>query len=77
MGGFQGQASDIDIHAREILRIREDLNRILAEHTGQSIKKVASDTERDRFMSAEEAKKYGIIDSVLTKRTLPGEEQAS
>ncbi len=77
MGGFQGQASDIDIHAREILRIREDLNRILAEHTGQSIKKVATDTERDRFMSAEEAKKYGIIDSVLTKRTLPGEEQAS
>jgi ATP-dependent Clp protease protease subunit len=77
MGGFQGQASDIDIHAREILRIREDLNKILAGHTGQSIKKIAADTERDRFMSAEEAKKYGIIDNVLTKRTLPGEEQAS
>ncbi len=77
MGGFQGQASDIDIHAREILRIREDLNKILAGHTGQSIKKIAADTERDRFMSAEEAKKYGIIDNVLTKRTLPGEEKAS
>jgi len=77
MGGFQGQASDIDIHAREILRIREDLNKILAGHTGQSIKKIATDTERDRFMSAEEAKKYGIIDKVLTKRTLSGEDQAS
>ncbi len=77
MGGFQGQASDIDIHAREILRIREDLNKILAGHTGQSVKKVAADTERDRFMSAEEAKKYGIIDKVLTKRTLSEEDQAS
>ncbi|BDD87394.1 ATP-dependent Clp endopeptidase proteolytic subunit ClpP [Desulfofustis limnaeus] len=77
MGGFQGQATDIDIHAREILRIREDLNAILARHSGQSIKKIAEDTERDRFLSAEEAKKYGIIDKVLTKRTLPGEEQST
>lgn len=77
MGGFQGQATDIDIHAREILRIREDLNAILAKHSGQPIKKIAEDTERDRFMSAEEAKKYGIIDKVLTKRTIPGEEQST
>ncbi len=76
-GGYQGQATDIDIHAREILRIREDLNKILAHHTGQTIKKIAADTERDRFMSADEARKYGIIDKVLTKRTIPGEEQAT
>jgi ATP-dependent Clp protease protease subunit len=74
MGGFQGQASDIDIHAREILRVREDLNRILAEHTGQKIKKIQNDTERDYFMSAEEAKTYGIIDKVLNKREISGEE---
>ncbi len=74
MGGFQGQASDIDIHAREILRVREDLNRILANHTGQKMKKIQNDTERDYFMSAEEAKKYGIIDKVLNKREISGEE---
>lgn len=75
MGGFQGQATDIDIHAREILRIREDLNRILVAHTGQKMKKIQTDTERDYFMSAEEAKVYGIIDKVLLKRDLvPGEE---
>jgi len=74
MGGFQGQASDIDIHAREILRVREDLNRILAAHTGQKIKKIQNDTERDYFMSAEEARNYGIIDKVLNKREIPGEE---
>ncbi|NTV14443.1 MAG: ATP-dependent Clp endopeptidase proteolytic subunit ClpP [Desulfobulbaceae bacterium] len=68
MGGFQGQASDIDIHAREILRVREDLNRILAEHTGQKIKKIQTDTERDYFMSAEESRAYGIIDKVLVRR---------
>jgi len=68
MGGFQGQATDIDIHAREILRVREDLNRILAEHTGQKMKKIQTDTERDYFMGAEEARTYGIIDKVLTKR---------
>lgn len=68
MGGYQGQATDIDIHAKEILRMREDLNRLLAEHTGQSIKRVRADTERDYFMGAEEAKKYGLIDKVLVKR---------
>lgn len=70
LGGFQGQASDIDIHAKEILRLREELNMLLAEHTGQSVKKVATDTERDFFMSGEEAKVYGIIDKVITHREL-------
>ncbi|RJX31664.1 MAG: ATP-dependent Clp endopeptidase proteolytic subunit ClpP [Desulfarculus sp.] len=70
MGGFQGQASDVDIHAREILRLREELNQILAEHAGQSIKKVAADTERDFFMSGEEARQYGIVDKVITHRDL-------
>lgn len=66
-GGFQGQASDIDIHAQEILRMRAELNRILAEHTGQSIDKIARDTDRDFFMSAEESIKYGIIDKILER----------
>ncbi len=74
MGGFQGQATDIDIHAREILRMREDLNKIFAKHTKHSIKKISADTERDNFMSADEAKKYGIIDKVLIKRTEQGKE---
>jgi len=74
MGGFQGQATDIDIHAQEILRMRADLNRILAEHTGQDVKKISKDTERDYFMSAQEAMKYGIIDNVLQKRQNPEEE---
>lgn len=69
MGGFQGQATDIEIHAKEILRMRQDLNSILAKHTGQKIKKIEDDTERDFFMGADEAKKYGIIDKVLQKRT--------
>ena len=68
LGGFQGQATDIDIHAREILRIREELNTIMANHTGQDLAKVAEDTERDNFMSAEEAKDYGLIDEVITTR---------
>ncbi len=68
MGGFQGQASDIDIHAKEILRMRKDLNGILAHHTGKTVKKIGSDTERDFFMSGAEAKKYGIVDKVLAKR---------
>jgi ATP-dependent Clp protease, protease subunit len=68
MGGFQGQATDIDIHAREILRIRERLNEILAHHTGQPIEKIRNDTERDNFMSAEESKQYHLIDEVLTSR---------
>jgi ATP-dependent Clp protease protease subunit len=74
MGGYQGQASDIDIHAREILRMRQDLNKILAEHTGQKISKIQKDTERDYFMSSEEARKYGLIDKVLTKRQTIDEE---
>jgi ATP-dependent Clp protease protease subunit len=77
MGGFQGQATDIDIHAQEILRMRNDLNKILALHTGQNIKKIKKDTERDYFMSAEEAKKYGIVDKVLKKRITPEEETDS
>jgi len=77
MGGFQGQATDIDIHAQEILRMRNDLNKILALHTGQNIRKIKKDTERDYFMSAEEAKKYGIIDKVLKKRITPEEETDS
>ena len=74
LGGFQGQATDIDIHAKEILRIRKDLNAILASHTGQKVRKIQADTERDFFMSAAEAKKYGIIDKVLAKREDVGEE---
>jgi len=68
MGGFQGQATDIDIHAREILRMRERLNEILAKHTGMDIEKVKLDTERDYFMSAAEAVEYGLIDKVITSR---------
>ncbi len=68
MGGYQGQASDIDIHAREILRTRADLNRMLAEHTGQPLDKIELDTDRDYFMNAEEAREYGVIDKVLSKR---------
>jgi len=65
MGGFQGQATDIEIHAREILRTKDILNQILASHTGQSIEKIRTDTDRDFFMSGEEAKEYGIVDEVI------------
>ena len=75
MGGFQGQATDVDIQAREILRMREDLNRILAHHTEQTMKKIKTDTERDNFMSAKEAQEYGIIDKVLVKREDIAEEK--
>ncbi len=68
MGGFQGQATDIDIHAKEIIRLRAKLNEILAYHTGAPLAKLEQDTERDYFMSAEEAKQYGIIDKVLATR---------
>ena len=68
LGGFSGQASDIDIHAKEILKIREKLNAKLALHTGQTIKRIAKDTDRDRFMDAEESKAYGLIDDVLEHR---------
>ena len=70
LGGFQGQATDIDIHAREILKARERLNQILARHTGQALKKIEADTERDNFMGGEEAKEYGLIDDVLYQRAL-------
>ena len=69
LGGFQGQASDIDIHAREILQARERLNKIFSEHTGQTLESIKNDTERDNFMSAIEAKEYGLIDEVLNERS--------
>jgi ATP-dependent Clp protease protease subunit len=68
MGGFQGQATDIDIHAKEILRVRERLNQILTKHTGRSLDQIQDDTDRDYFMGGEEAVGYGLIDSVLDKR---------
>jgi ATP-dependent Clp protease protease subunit len=71
LGGFQGQATDIEIHAREILRVRERLNGILQKHTGQDLSTIEADTERDRFMEAEEAKEYGLIDKVIADRSEP------
>ena len=68
LGGFQGQATDIEIHAREILLIREKLNKVLAHHTGQSLDKISNDTDRDNFMSAEDAVAYGLIDEMLSSR---------
>ena len=68
LGGYQGQATDIDIHAREILYIRDRLNGILANHTGQTLERIKADTERDNFMSSEAARDYGMIDHVLAKR---------
>jgi len=68
LGGFSGQASDIDIHAREILLIRDRLNRILARHTGQPLDRIARDTDRDYFMSADDSKAYGVVDAVLDRR---------
>jgi len=73
LGGFQGQATDIDIHAREILLIREKLNLILASHTGQSLETIQRDTERDNFMGAEEAKTYGLIDEIIDQRQDEGD----
>ncbi len=72
-GGFQGQATDIDIHAKEILKIRERLNKILVTHTGRDMEAIARDTERDNFMGGEEAVEYGLIDTVLQKR--PGTKE--
>lgn len=68
LGGFQGQATDIDIHAKEILLVRERLNRILSKHTGQPMEQVEKDTDRDNFMGGQEAKKYGLVDEVLSER---------
>jgi ATP-dependent Clp protease protease subunit len=70
LGGFQGQATDIDIQAREILRLKEDLNKILAELTGQPLEKVMNDTERDYFMTSYQAKEYGIIDEIVVRKPL-------
>jgi ATP-dependent Clp protease protease subunit len=71
MGGFQGQATDIEIHAREILRMRSELNRILVQHTGQPLERIEADTERDYFMGGAEAQEYGIVDHVISQRELP------
>ena len=68
LGGYQGQASDIEIHAKEILNTKAKLNRILADHTGQDVETIRRDTERDNFMSAAEAKEYGLIDQVILPR---------
>ncbi len=68
MGGFQGQATDIDIQAREILRMKEELNRILQQHTGQKMERIQQDTDRDYFMTPEQAKEYGIIDEIITRK---------
>lgn len=70
LGGFQGQATDVDIQAREILKLRERLNEILANHTGQSVEKIQRDTDRDYFMSGEEAVEYGLVDRVISKREI-------
>ena len=68
LGGFQGQATDISIHAQEILRLKEKLNSIMAEHTGQDFDKLSADTERDFFMGSEAAKEHGIIDDIVTRK---------
>jgi len=73
LGGFQGQATDIDIHAKEILLVRERLNRILSKHTGQPMEQVEKDTDRDNFMGGQEAKKYGLVDEVLSERMAAGD----
>ena len=70
LGGFQGQATEIEIHAREILLLREKLNAILSKHTGQSLEKIQDDTERDRFMGGEESVQYGLVDQVLNQRLI-------
>ena len=74
LGGTQGQATDIEIHAREILRMRELLNEILAANTGQTMERIQQDTERDNFMSSLQAKEYGIIDSIMSRRVTGGEQ---
>lgn len=68
LGGFQGQASDVEIHAREMLRVKEEINRILSHHTGKPLKQIENDTDRDNFMTSQQAKEYGIIDEVFVKR---------
>jgi ATP-dependent Clp protease, protease subunit len=68
LGGVEGQATDIEIHAKEILRVREEINRILARHTGQALERISRDTERDFFLTAKDALEYGVIDAIITKR---------
>ncbi|WP_371190277.1 ATP-dependent Clp endopeptidase proteolytic subunit ClpP [Thalassotalea ponticola] len=68
LGGFQGQASDFEIHAKEILYVKDKLNRLMAEHTGQDLEKVTKDTDRDNFLSAQQAVDYGLVDAILTQR---------
>ena len=75
LGGFQGQASDIEIHAKEIIEVRERLNKILAEHTGKSMDQIQKDTDRDNFMNAETSVEYGLIDEVMTQRTKDNEDK--
>ena len=76
LAGFQGQATEIEIHARELLKTRENLNRLLAKHTGQPVERIQTDTERDYFMSSEAAKEYGVIDEVVTrKKPEPGKDK--
>jgi ATP-dependent Clp protease protease subunit len=77
IAGFQGQASDIDIHAREVLQTRERLNQILSKHTGQPLEQIDKDTDRDNFMSGKEAVEYGLIDAVLDQRVLPPDSETS
>lgn len=77
MGGFQGAASDIEIHAKEILRMREELNEILAGHTGQPLDKIREDTDRDFFMTGEQAKEYGLVDEVITRKVVNQETTSS
>jgi ATP-dependent Clp protease protease subunit len=77
MGGFQGQASDVEIHAREMLRMKQDLNRILSAHTGKPVEDLQTDTDRDFFMSGEEARAYGIVDHVIAKRDDLGDGAAT
>jgi ATP-dependent Clp protease, protease subunit len=77
MGGFQGQASDVEIHAREMLRMKQDLNRILSVHTGKAVEDLQTDTDRDYFMSGEEARTYGIVDHVIAQREDLGEGAAT
>ena len=76
MGGFQGQATDIEIHAREILKVKDTLNKIIANHTGQSLEKIRTDTDRDFFMSGLEAKEYGLVDEVIESTTKKQEKRA-
>jgi ATP-dependent Clp protease protease subunit len=75
MGGFQGQATDVDIQAREILRLREELNRILMDHTGKTYEQIQRDTDRDFFMSGEQGKEYGLVDEVITRRLVAPQGQ--